>query len=293
MPFGPTSLGDRVMAPAPLDADIDVAGLTHKGLVRDENQDHFLVCTMHKTLKVLGTSLPHRELLEVPSERIAGFAMVADGVGGGRGGEEASRTALQTIASFSTQAMRCFYTSNPAEEAAFLEALQEAARVAHQEVVAHRKDRPDLEGMATTLTMLISLHPWIYVLQVGDSRCYRLRGDVLERLTRDQTMAQDLVDQGALTASRAERSPLSSILSSAIGGEAHPVVGRFDSAPEDVVLLCTDGLTRHVPDERIRQILAGMDSAAQACQQLVQAALEGGGMDNVTVVVGRARALRR
>jgi protein phosphatase len=112
---------------------------------------------------------------------------------------------------------------------------------------------------------------------------------MLERLTRDQTMAQDLVDQGALSASRAEMSPLSSILSSAIGGEAHPVVGRFDSAPEDVLLLCTDGLTRHVPDERIRQILLEMESAEQACQQLVQSALEGGGTDNVTVVVGRAR----
>ncbi len=270
------------------DGGIDVFGLTHPGKARPTNQDHFLIASWHKALHVWGTSLPHPDQLEVPSARLAAFALVADGVGGGLGGEEASRAAAEAVATYTTQTMRCYYAMDPGQEGEFLQALQEAATAAHQRVVAITQAHPELTGMATTLTVTISVWPWLYVLHVGDSRCYRLRGTMLERLTRDQTLAEALVEQGLLSASRAEHSPLAHVLSSAIGGEAHPMVGRFDAAPEDVILLCTDGLTKHVPEERIRHHLLFMTSAEQVCRDLVDEALAGGGSDNVTVVVGRA-----
>lgn len=270
----------------PRDADIDVFGLTHRGKVRTENQDHFLVCFLHKTLTVRATSLPNPELLEMPSERLAAFAMVADGVGGHDGGEEASRAAVEAVAMYAAHTMECYYAGDPGKESAFLASLQDAAQACHATVLA----RAGAAGgrMATTLTLAFNVFPRLYLLQVGDSRCYRLRGDALTLLTRDQTLAQALVDRGVLPADRATRSPYSNVLASAIGGEVQPVVTRHDTEPADTILLCTDGLTKHVTDERIRERLLAMRSAEQVCGALMEDALEGGGTDNITVVVGRS-----
>jgi protein phosphatase len=108
-------------------------------------------------------------------------------------------------------------------------------------------------------------------------------------MTRDQTMAQDLVDQGAMTRDIAQRTPMAHVLSSALGGDTTvPVVTRLPFNWGNVHLLCSDGLTKHVTDERIAKVLGSMTSARQAAEQLVQDALEGGGTDNVTVVVSRS-----
>jgi protein phosphatase len=128
----------------------------------------------------------------------------------------------------------------------------------------------------------------LYILQVGDSRCYRLREGQLQQLTRDQTVAQDLVDQGLLPPANAIRSPFAHVLSSSIGGNTQPAVSGFALTTGDVHLLCTDGLTKHVSDQRIRERLLNLTSSEQACRALVQDALDGGGTDNVTVVVLRA-----
>jgi len=276
----------------PRDDELDLYGVTHAGKVRKENQDHFLFCTLHKTMRVHGTSLPTPELLEMPSERLASLAMVADGVGGTAGGEAASRGALEIIATYVTHTMKAYYGTDPAADPAeLLDCLRSAAQTCHERISAQAAARTDLRGMATTLTLAMVTWPRVFVLHVGDSRCYRFRGSEgrLDRLTRDQTMAQDLVDAGALPPERAPSSPFSSILSSAIGGTTSvPEVGVFDMTPGDVILLCTDGLTRHVSDERIRDALAALQSSKQVADDLLQAALDDGGKDNVTVFIGRA-----
>jgi protein phosphatase len=112
--------------------------------------------------------------------------------------------------------------------------------------------------------------------------------DELRQITRDQTYAEDLVRQGVLNRTQAEGSRWAHILSSAMGGdEAVPVVTRVERDWGAVVLLCSDGLTKHVPDDRIRERLANITSAKEACEQLLQDALEDGGTDNITIVVGR------
>ncbi|MGH2610164.1 MAG: PP2C family protein-serine/threonine phosphatase, partial [Tepidiformaceae bacterium] len=128
------------------------------------------------------------------------------------------------------------------------------------------------------------------VVQVGDSRCYHWSGGALHRVTRDQTMAQDLVDRGVLPEDKVETSPMSHVLSSAIGGQtAAPVVTRIALARGSAVLLCSDGLTKHVSDAEITEVLRTMTSSEQACRTLLQRALDGGGTDNVTVTLGRGR----
>jgi protein phosphatase len=124
---------------------------------------------------------------------------------------------------------------------------------------------------------------------VGDSRYYVWRDGVLTQITRDQTMAQDLVDDGVLAAASADRSPMAHVLSSAIGADKTvPVVTRLQADWGNVHLLCSDGLTKHVNNARIAEVLGNMTSAKQAAEQLLQDALDGGGSDNITILVGRA-----
>lgn len=272
----------------PRDEEVDVFGLTHLGKVRKTNQDNFLICSLHKQMRVHYTSLPEVARLPLWGERLAYLAMVADGVGSGLGGGEASRHTIEVVAQYVTESMHCYYTADATDEQAFSEALQEAAMHCHQSVAEKAEADPDRRGMATTLTMLISVWPVTYLLQVGDSRCYILREGTLTQITRDQTMAQELVDQGVLTVSNADNTQWAHVLSSAIGGsQTAPVVTRIDRAWDDVILLCSDGLTKHVSDNRIRERLSTMKSSKQVCEDLLQEALDGGGSDNITVLVGR------
>jgi serine/threonine protein phosphatase PrpC len=272
----------------PRDEEIDVYGLTDQGKVRKDNQDHFLIASVHRRLHVLQTSLTDPTRVPMADDRVAFLAMVADGVGGGVGGQEASATALETATEYIASSSKCFMEGDAAGTE-FIETLQAAAHRSHEAVKARAMDIAPGRSMATTLTMYIGVWPYYYLLQVGDSRYYLFRGDTLTQVSRDQTIAQDLVDQGVLTRAVAERSRFNDVLSSAIGAdEAVPVVTRLKSEWGMVHLLCTDGLIKHVTDARIKEVLATMTSSRQACETLVGEALANGGSDNVTVIVGRA-----
>ena len=272
----------------PRDDEIEAYGLTHIGKVRQVNQDHFLLATIHRRVDVLQTSLADFQKLEVSDERLAILAMIADGVGGAVGGEKASATALENAMQYVSGSIHC-YDHGEASDAEFVEQLQEAAMRSHKAVVARAAVEADGKTMATTLTLFLGVWPWYYLLQVGDSRYYMFREGVLTQVTRDQTLAQDLVDQGVFTRAVADNSRLANVLSSAIGGEtANPVVTRLRASWRNVHLLCSDGLTKHVPDERITERLSKMTSAKEVCEQLLQDALDGGGSDNITIIVGRA-----
>jgi protein phosphatase len=273
----------------PTDDEIDVYGLTHTGKVRRDNQDHFLIGALHKAIVVHQTSLPAVDRLVEGPERLAFLAMVADGVGGGARGEEASRMALEAVTHYVTGTMRCYYAVSSADDAEFTRALQDGALRCHADLLRRGDEDPDYVGMATTLTLFLGVWPKAYLLQVGDSRCYIYRNGELRQLTRDQTMAQELIDLGVLTAPEAAPTRLARTLSSSLGGrQSDPVVTRLDMTWGTVVLLCSDGLTTHVPDDRIGERLRTMTSAKQVCEDLLRDALDGGGSDNITIIVGRA-----
>lgn len=272
--------------PKPRDDEIDVHGLTHPGKVRKNNQDHFLLGSLHHQLKVLMTSLPVNELT-LGNNRLAFLAMIADGVGGSDNGEEASRLALEEATQYIAQCTDCYYGTDTNAET-FTDILQEAATRCHAAVAARAAEHPDQRGMATTLTLWFAVWPWIYLLQVGDSRYYLFRENKLTQISRDQTMAQELVDQGVMTRSVAFNSRWANVLSSSIGGQqTAPMVTRLPSDWQNVHLLCSDGLTKHVTDEQITERLRTMTSSKQAAEALLQDALEGGGTDNITIIVGR------
>lgn len=284
----PLSQTAEIAGPKPRDDEIDVFGLTHPGKVRTSNNDHFLLGAVHQSLQVSLTSLTELERASLGDERLAFVAMVADGVGGGERGQEASKVALQVVTEYVASGMRAYYASD-ARSDDFSEALQDAAMVCHEEVLKRATERPEYRGMATTLTLWLGVWPYHYLLQVGDSRYYLFRDGALTQISRDQTMAEDLIAQGAFQRTEAFMAKWSHVLASSIGGQqTAPVVTRLKAHWNNVHLLCSDGLTKHVPDDRIRERLAGMTSAKETCEQLLQDALDGGGSDNITIVVGRA-----
>lgn len=270
----------------PRDDELDVYGLTHPGKVRKDNQDHFLICSLRGSVALHLTSLPDPG--HWPAGRLAFLAMVADGVGGSAMGEEASRLAVAGITEYVTQSMQTFYSRDSTNDSAFAEALVDAAMQVHARIVDRTKEEGERSG-STTLTLWLGVWPRAYLLQVGDSRCYAFRDGVLTQISRDQTMAQELLDAGVITRTEVRRTRWAHVLSSSIGGQqTAPVVTRMDQAWGTVGLLCSDGLTKHVSDERIADVLRNMTSARQACETLLQEALDDGGSDNITILVGRA-----
>jgi len=274
----------------PRDDEIDVYGVSDRGKVRKNNEDHFLLASVHRKVNVLSTNLSELDRLPLAEQRLAFMAMVADGVGGATGGERASAIALETATQYVVSAMDC-YDRAAALDGSLAPALQDAALKSHEAVLEQASAEGDGVRMATTLTLWMGVWPWYYLLQVGDSRYYLYQDGTLTQITRDQTIAQELLDQGIFTRAIAERSHFKNVLSSAIGGESSvPVITRLRADWDYVHLLCTDGLTKHVSDERIAECLGSMTSSKQVCEQLLQEALDAGGTDNITIVVGRATA---
>lgn len=268
-------------------AAVDAFGLTDRGLVRQGNEDHFLIARVTKSIDVLQTSLAPDQVAHELGGAVGHVLAVADGVGGGPEGEVASERTLATMLSYIGKAASCFQGLDTTAEHALLEMLEAAVHDIHGGLVA------EYGGVtsrlpATTLTLVLLVWPRAYHVQVGDSRAYVRRGGRLQRLTRDQTLGEYMVSLGAWTEEKARLASTAETLSSAIGGsEVEPVVGLIDLTPGDSLLLCTDGLTKHVSDERIASALAESESAEATSRKLVSDALAGGGTDNVTVVVVR------
>ena len=263
---------------------VDIAGLSHPGKVRPANEDHFAIMTMRKSVELMATNLQDTTVLDRVRRPEAHILVVADGVGGGTGGQLASGVAVRSVVEYLAEAIGCAQDFDVDHEQTFLEHLSRAVERGHERL----KEMFQVQGgPATTLTMVTLVWPRAYVVHVGDSRGYYLRDGRLRQFTRDQTMGDYLVDIGAVTEQHAEKAGLYNVLSSAVGGDLVPSVGVVDLAEGDALLLCTDGLTKHVPDEQIVAMLSH-GRAKSVAQSLIDAALAGGGTDNVTVVVAKA-----
>ena len=262
---------------------VDTFGLSHAGSVRPANEDHFAIMSLHKAVEVRGTNLQDLTVLDRLKKPEVHLLIVADGVGGAVGGKLASGLAVRSVIEYLAEAVGCVQDFDVVKENTFLEHLSHAVERGHQRLKEMFQSQG---GPATTLTMVTLVWPRAYVVHVGDSRGYYLRNGRLKQFTRDQTMGDYLVDIGAVTEQHAEKAGLYNVLSSAVGGDLVPSVGVVDLEDGDAMLLCTDGLTKHVPDERIAELLATGDAESSA-NALVEAALAGGGSDNVTVVVAQ------
>jgi protein phosphatase len=265
---------------------IESYGISHTGNVRSVNEDHFVTATLQRSVQLRQTNLDDPHIFDRLSGPRAYLYAVADGVGGSAGGRVASAIAVASIVEYLGEAVGWYngYGADYARD--FPEHLRIACQRAHEHLVEtfrlHTRGGP-----ATTLTLAMIVWPRAYIVHVGDSRVYHLRGDVLRRLTRDQTVGEALVSQG-MPKEKVEQAGLYNVLASAIGArDMTPVVDFMPLEHGDVLLLCTDGLTKHVSDARIDELLVGTAGAEGACRSLIDAALSAGGSDNVTAVVVR------
>ncbi|MDZ7760428.1 MAG: Stp1/IreP family PP2C-type Ser/Thr phosphatase [Desulfovermiculus sp.] len=226
---------------------------SHTGHKRKTNQDRFLV----------------RELEDGHSLLLA----VADGMGGETGGDIAAQMVIDDLEAI------------PIGSGGFEHDLNKILAEANEEIRQRAKEEPNLEGMGTTATVVLVSQDTAYWSHVGDSRLYHFHNGSLTQITTDHTFVQDLIADGTLSQEEADRHPMRNVLDQCVGcGSLKADSGRLKIMAGDRLLLCSDGLIRHVPDDSIKTVLAE-GNARRAVEKLMDQALHAGGKDNVTVVV--------
>jgi PPM family protein phosphatase len=252
-----------------------IGARTDRGRVRKNNQDSIYTGT-----------------IKLPSG-IARLCLVADGMGGANAGEQASRIASEVT---QAQLQRDIDGHAPPDDSAWQDLLRKAARAANSRVYEESRTDADRKGMGTTLTIALIVGDRLHIASVGDSRAYLLNaGGVTEdgattaQLTSDHSLVARLVDIGQITPEQARTHPQRNLLYRSIGTDPAVEVDTLSEQlePDDIVLLCSDGLINHVRDEEIAQIALQQADPERACEQLVALANERGGRDNISVVIVR------
>jgi protein phosphatase len=266
---------------------VDVSGLSHPGKVRVRNEDHFLVIRIGRYLETVLSSLPPGEVPERVEQ--AGHAMiVADGMGGHAGGELASRMAITELVKLVLEMPAWIFQLDETSATDATARSRRRLQRLNSILVEHGQNDPAFFGMGTTLTAVRNLGRRLQIVHVGDSRAYLFRRTRLHRLTRDHTYVQWLVDSGQMSKEEAATCGSRHVLVNVLGGSEEDVevdVDQLELENGDRMLVCSDGLTDCVDDDAIRRVLVECDESAGACRRLVDLALEGGGKDNITVIV--------
>lgn len=274
-----------------LPVQIELGAMSHTGKVRPNNEDHYLVASFERSMKALLTSLPEADIPRHCADTGYGL-LVADGMGGAAGGEVASRTAISTLIELALRTPDWIMRLNKELANEVLQRLSGRIKQVEAALIEKTRIDPSLTGMGTTITVACSLGANLLIAHVGDSRAYLFRKGQLYRLTRDHTVAQALADLGAIGPEKVGSHPMRHLLTHVIGsesGKAQADLSIVQMVDEDQILLCTDGLTDMVGEAAIMKSLAVARPAPQACRALVEMALEGGGRDNITVVLARYR----
>jgi PPM family protein phosphatase len=268
---------------------IKFGALTDRGKVRDNNEDHFLVARLSKSMQVCKTSLPGEGETRFSEEE--GYLMiVADGVGGAVAGERASALAVGSIEGFVLNTLKWFLHLSGHDEHALLTELRQSLEWADRTVIERARSNRAFDGMGTTLTMAYTVATDLFIVHAGDSRAYLFRDGTLEQLTSDHTLLQQLIDGGAISPEDARRHNRRDVVTNVIGGHREGVTAEIHKLvlrDGDIVLFCTDGLTGPVDDDAIAEILNHHPDPEDACIRLVELALSRGGPDNVTIIVVR------
>ena len=268
---------------------VTVGARTDAGKVRARNEDQFLIAKLAKSMRICGSSLPEPQLTRFSDEE--GYLMiVADGMGGVAGGEEASAMAVRSVESFVLDAIKWFLHRDGSEQNVLVSELKQALERADRSVVEQAEADPKLYGMGTTLTMAYSVGTDLFVAHAGDSRAYLLRRGKLERITSDHTLVQTLVDCGAISPEDAREHPRRHIVTNVLGGPSRGVdveIKRREIIDGDLLLLCTDGLTEALDEPEIARLLGRSLDPEASAYELVDAALNRDAKDNVTVVLAK------
>ena len=231
----------------------DIGSFSHKGMVREQNEDSYAV----------GNN----------------FAVVADGMGGHKKGEVASKAAVEIIS-------ENFNNFNGRE---FDFILKESIKKANREILELSQKNPDMNGMGTTVVACAWDETNVYIANVGDSRCYFIRNDEIKQISVDHSYVQQLVDEGKITSDEAKSRKDRNLLLKAVGCDVDVEPDMFTISKEkgDILILCSDGLHNLITDADILTILKENEELQSATEILIQNANENGGYDNITIVAIR------
>lgn len=264
---------------------------THIGMVRRANEDQYMLARLSKLFEVLQASLANEELKELTGQT-AYLVVVSDGIGGVVAGEQASTMVLQQVQRYMVEAAKWFFRwyEDPELTQEAIQDLQKGLERIDQAIIEAAQNDVSLSGMAATLTVARILGPDVVITHVGDSRAYLFRNNQLQQITKDHTVTQMLVDSGAISAEEAKHHHMRNIVVNVLGGKEAGVKGEIHQLilnNDDRLLLCTDGLTNPVDLPEIEEILRRNSDPQQACDALIQAALNHGGPDNITAVIAQ------
>ena len=246
-----------------------ITGLTDQGLVRDHNED------------------------SIGSETNIGLAVLADGMGGHKGGEVASALAVDTILSSLSKSLPEIQTGETDDNTGYtLEsmAIEKAIKDANSVIFKAAQNNSQYEGMGTTVVVVLFYDNRFTVAHVGDSRLYRMREEKMEQLTRDHTLLQELVDRGLYTKEEAQQSMNKNLVTRAVGVNETVEVDLLEdfAVTDDTYLLCSDGLTDMIDDGLIEDIILNYkDNLDKIAKELIHQAKQHGGKDNVSAVLAR------
>lgn len=261
-------------------------GKSVRGQVRAVNQDRFLVADLSGGASDV-ERIDEDDFTVGPVEFLLGTAgailMVADGMGGRAAGGRASEAAVTVVGAEMRADAR-----PPTDAHAFVRRLDEALARANEAIHSEGMRVEQYRGMGTTATLVGLRDGVAYVAQVGDSRAYLARNGSITRLTRDQSLVQELVDMGVLTDDEARNAPNNQILQAlGVSSAVQPALTYHELRRGDVLLLCSDGLSRVVRDEEVQAAVAEAADCATLCDRLVELANARGGPDNITLLVAR------
>ena len=271
---------------SPVPCSVRSFGLTDPGRVRPSNQDQFVIVELARTMSIHGTSIPQAKAQY--SRHRGHILLVADGMGGHQAGEVASALSVTSVEAFLLNTLNRFFNLKASDEQNVLMEFQSALLQTDAKMFEEASQHPELVGMGTTLTMAFVVDWRLFLAHVGDSRCYVFSRNELHQLTRDHSMVAELVRRGAMSPLEASHHPNRHVITNVLGGPqqgAQVELHKLDLEPDDIVLLCSDGLTEMVSDDRIAAVLREEYEPKKICERLVAQANEGGGQDNITVVV--------
>ncbi|HEY2498346.1 MAG TPA: Stp1/IreP family PP2C-type Ser/Thr phosphatase [Candidatus Angelobacter sp.] len=245
---------------------VEVAGQTDVGCVRANNEDNFGYDSRY------------------------GIFVVCDGMGGQAAGEVASKMGVDALLSyFRDEASTAFHSLNGQNGSLGATQLANAIKVANQKIFKAGQEQHGRSGMGSTIVAALVRGNSLAIGHVGDSRIYLIRQETIQQLTQDHSLVMEQVRRGYITLEQAQKSEMQNIILRALGSEeaVEADVEDLVAVPGDILLMTSDGLTRHVQDEEILSIVETTSSLKQACSELVKMARERGGDDNITCLLVR------
>jgi protein phosphatase len=258
--------------------DVEIFGKTDVGLIREHNEDNFLIADV-----TAGTRTNDgKEPMKVRLGDKGALLLVCDGMGGAAAGEVASQMAVDSI-------YEALAAANPLPRDPFARLVRRAVERANERIFVQSRDNQSERGMGTTCTVAALVDETLVVGQIGDSRCYILRDGKLAQVTKDQSLAWQLIEAGAMTPEEAKAFEHANIILQALGVQerVEVVLSQVALRKGDVALLCSDGLHGPVSDEELLSVLVTEPDLQKAAQMLIQKALDRDGPDNITVVLAR------